>query len=190
MPVSTPMLIGLAIAATAVSVGFSVIQSRQQGKSASAIAKANARISRQRAAEEARQAEIVGAAQQRQLIDKRRRILARNRARTGKAGVTAEGSPLIVAQEVDKVIRQDIRTTDFNIQSGVTAAITRGESEAQLSLFQGKAALSASRLQIGQALFSGGAKIATLALLAQKKKKPPGTGGKAPPGTFGTDAFP
>ncbi len=173
MPITATTLLISSLIATGVSTIVSVQQSRQEAKSTSAIAEYNAQRSRKQAAEEAEQLRIAGAAEQKEILEERRRVLARNRAKFGKAGVTMEGSPLLVQQEVARVITQDAVQANYNIQVGVAGTLTRGESEAGLSLLRGKSARRAGRLQVGQALFSGAAQATSIGLqfkAAQKKE--------------------
>ena len=164
------VLTAAAIATTATAATLSAQQARQQGKTASAIAEYNAQIARNQAKERAEALKVAGAEKQRQILEERRRILARNRAKYGKAGVTMQGSPLLVQQEVARNITQDAVMENYNTQIGVRAAVTRGESEAQISLLRGKAARTAGKLAAGQALFSGAAQIANIGLAAKRLK--------------------
>ncbi|KKK71894.1 hypothetical protein LCGC14_2909330 [marine sediment metagenome] len=194
MPITTTTLLITGLVATGVSTIISVQQARQQAKTASAIGEFNAQVSKTRAAEKAERLKIAGKARQDELIEQRRIILARNRAKFGKAGVTLEGSPLLVQQETAKNITQDAVMENFNTQIGISAVISRGESEAGLSLLQAKSVKAASRLQVGQALFSGLVQASNIGLNASstggggtktssggtdnKKKKKTDTGGK------------
>ena len=51
---------------------------------------------------------------------------------------------------------------NFNTQIGVTGALSRGEAEASLSLLKAKATRTASKLAVGQAIFSGATQAASL----------------------------
>lgn len=168
MPILTTALLITGLVATGVSTIMSVQQKRQQAKTTSAIAEYNAQIARKQAKKRAEALRVRGAEKQRQILEERRIILARNRAKFGKSGVTMEGSPLLVQQEVASNITQDAVMENYNTQIGVRAALTRGESEAQISLLRGKAAKTAGRLAVGQALFSGAAQMASIGLEAKE----------------------
>ena len=162
MPFETAVanLLFAGLIAGGVSTVISVQQSRQQAKTASAIGEVNAQVSKSQAAEKAERLKVAGREKQRRILEERRIILARNRAKFGKSGVTFQGSPLLVQQEVAKNITQDAVMENFNTQIGVSAVISRGESEAGLSLLRAKSVRAASRLQVGQAIFSGASQAA------------------------------
>ena len=162
MPVSGPILLTLAITAAAASAGLAVMSAQQQAKTTSAIAEANAEQFKR----EAKQREFAGAERQKQILEERRRILARNRAKFGKAGVTMEGSPLLVQQEVAKNITQDAVMANYNTQIGVAES----KFQAGISLAKASAARTAGQLQVGQALFSGAGQIAGIGIQAELAK--------------------
>lgn len=164
---TTTALVVASIAATVASTAIAARAARQQGKTASAIGEFNAQTVEVQAAEEAERLKIAGRVKQERLLEERRRTLARNRAKFGKAGVMLEGSPLLRQQEVAKNITQDAVMTNFNTQIGVTGVLTRAESEAQLSLIRGRSARQAGRLQVGQALFSGATQVAQTGLAVE-----------------------
>lgn len=145
-------LLGLSIAGIALSAVSSAQIASAQSKNQSAIAEANA----DQSDEEARLRKVAGLEKQRILLDERRRILARNRARFGKGGVVFEGSPLIVQQEAARNLTNNAETEAFNTELGIRGA----EREAQISIARGKSARVTGKLQAGQALFTGGAQIA------------------------------
>ena len=178
-----PVLATIAIIGVVASTVISIQQARQEAKTASAIVEFNAEVSKTRAAEQADRLRIAGKARQDELLEERRIILARNRAKFGKAGVTMQGPPLLVQQETAKNITQDAVMENFNTQIGVSSVISRGESEAGLSLLRAKSVRAASRLQVGQALFSGVVQASSIGLQAQrasgsKKKKKTDSGDK------------
>lgn len=163
MPIMTTLAI-IAISATVAGTVMSIQQARQQAKTSSAFAEHRAQTARQQAKERAEALRVAGRAKQEQILEERRRILARNRAKFGKGGVILTGSPLLVQQEVAKIKTQDAVMENYNTQIEVRGALTRGESEAQLSLLRGEAARATGRLQVGQALFSGVTQAASIGL--------------------------
>ena len=159
MPVTGSTLLLISLGATAASAALAAQQARQQGKDASAIAEHNAQLVRKQAGEKVEALKVAGQAKQKQILDERRRVLARNRAKFGKAGVTMEGSPLLVQQEVAKNITQDAAMANFNNQVEIRRTISAAEGEAELSLLRGKSAERAGKLKAGAALFSGATQI-------------------------------
>lgn len=148
---STTALVVASITATTLAAVSAANIASAQAKTQSAIAEAGA----ERSTEEARQRKEAGREKQRQLLDQRRRILATNRAKFGKAGVVFEGSPLIVQQETARNLTNNAETEAFNTELGIRGA----EREAQISILRGKSARATGKLQAGQALITGGAQI-------------------------------
>ena len=155
-------LIVASIAATAASAAIAARNARAQSKTQSAIAQANSESEKEKAA----QLKTAGQEKQRQILEERRRILARNRAKYGKAGVTMEGSPLLLQQEAAKNVTLDAAMANYNTQIGVREA----EYGSELSLLKGKSARTTGRLRAGQALFSGATQIASTSLQIQSAK--------------------
>lgn len=168
---TSTLLVLASIAAATASATIAARSTQQQSKSASAIAQFNAETSKEQAAEKAERLKVEGRVKQERILEQRRRILALNRAKLGKSGVTFEGSPLLVQQEVARNITQDAVMENFNTQIGVQGTLTRGQSEAQLSLLKGESARKAGKLQVGQALFSGASQIASIGLETQRAKR-------------------
>ncbi len=157
-----PVAVGIAIAATALSAVSKANIAKAEAKTRSAIAESNAEQSR----EKQRLLRAAGQEKQRILLDERRRILATNRARFGKAGVVFEGSPLIVQQEAARNLTNNAATEAFNTELGIRAA----KREEQISILRGKSAKITGKLQAGQALFTGATQIAQTKLQVELAK--------------------
>lgn len=162
MPVSTGVLVAGSIAATALSAVSAANIAKAQANTKSAIAEANA----ERSVEEQRLLKEAGREKQKILLDERRRILVRNRARLGKSGVTFEGSPLIAQQEAARNLTNDAAMENFNTQLGIRSA----EFEERLSIARGKSAKVTGKLRAGQALFTGATQIAKTKLQVELAK--------------------
>ena len=116
-PLSTAALLKIAIATTVASAGVSAFSAVQQGRSAAAQAKQqaawddyNAKVAEREADAERRAADFES------IQDTRRakKLLARGRALRGMSGVTAEGSPLLLAEDTAAQLAiegANIRTT-------------------------------------------------------------------------------
>ena len=137
------------------SLGFSIASAeasakaaKAAGKNASAVAQANSESAQGKA-------DLLAAAgreKQKILLEQRRALLARNRAKFGKASVVFEGSPLIVQQDAAKNLTNDAAMARYNTTIGVQSA----QFEGQIFAAKGRIAESAGKLQAGAALFSGG----------------------------------
>lgn len=136
---------------------------RQDVKNVEAIAAHNIEVVREQTRQKAESLRLAGREKQRQVLEERRIVLARNRAKFGKAGVTLQGSPLIVQQEVAKNITLDAVMEGFNTQVKIQAVKSRGQSIIGAELLKTSAARKAGKLQVGQAIFSGATQALTIA---------------------------
>ncbi len=159
---ATKLLLAGSLAGTIGSVFFGVQSAKAQAKTQSAIAQANSEEALERGEQLAR----AGRAEQRDILEERRRTLARNRAKFGKSGAMFEGSPLIAQQETAKNITLNAEQAAFNVQLGIRAA----QRQSQVSLIQKKVAKDTGRLRVGEALFSGATKVANLGLEVKRAK--------------------
>jgi hypothetical protein len=119
-------------AVAAIGAGFSAYGQVQQGHNQAAWASYNAKMA-ERDARTAEQNAKYAAAQKRR---ETKRLLGRQRALYGKAGVTMEGSPLIVAQETAAEGEMDA----LMIERGYSIEAQRYRAEKELYKVQGVAA--------------------------------------------------
>lgn len=148
------------IAATAASAAIAAQSAKAQGKAAAAIGEANAQTFEQ----EAELKKIAGREEQRKLIEEKRRLLARNRAKSGKSGFV--GVPLLLQQEAAKNLALDAAFASFNTQIGIQTSLRAAE----ISRIGGASAATAGRLTAGAELFRGAAQIAQTGLQLELAK--------------------
>lgn len=132
---------------------ISAAGSLKKGDAAQEAANFNAAADRQRAAGERDQA----AASRQDYLRKGSNTEASAVADLGAAGVTSEGSPLMVNEDT---VRQ-IALGASRITAGGEMRATRLEEEAQLSIMKGKAAKEASYYDAGSSLLGGASKFAS-----------------------------
>lgn len=134
----------------ALSAAASAYGQVQQGKNQSAWASYNAKMAK-RDANIAKQNAEYAATQKRRQTE---RLLSRQRALYGKAGVTMEGSPLIVAQETAAEGEMDA----LMIERGYAIEAQRHIAEGRLQKIQGAAAKRKSYWGAGTTLLTSAGK--------------------------------
>ena len=138
----------LLIASTAVSA----IGAISQGVAAQQAAEFNAAIARQNAEIERQRATLQEETERR----RSRALLGAQRATFAKAGVTLEGTPLLVQQETAAEAELDARIIRHGGQLNVARELARARAER----FGGRAALSAGLFRAGTTLLTGAGDIA------------------------------
>lgn len=144
---------GFGVAAYAVKViaaGSAVYGAVQQGQNQFAWANYNAEMAKRDASIAKQNAEYAAGQKRKET----RRLLGRQRALYGKAGVTMEGSPLIVAQETAAEGEMDA----LMIERGYAIEAQRYEAEGRLSRAQGAAAKRAGYVGAGTTLLTSAGK--------------------------------
>jgi len=136
------------LAGTAVSV----VSQAQQGKEQQKWAEYNAAVA-ERDAQAAKQNAEYEAGIKRKATEK---LLGRQRALYGKAGVTLEGSPLLLMSETATEGEMDA----LMIERGGTLQAQRYQTEATLSRMKGASAKKAGYYGAGSTLLTGGSQTA------------------------------
>ena len=150
----------LAIAVIA-SAALGAYSAYAQGQAQSKMAAYNALIARQNA--ELARKQMAIAKTEKEIIEARHRreaekTLAAQRAGWAKAGVSMEGTPLIVAAESMSEAELDalaIRYASTVEQSQILAQAAGYEQQAQLERMRGRAARTAGYLGVGTSLLGG-----------------------------------
>jgi len=143
---------GAAIVIGSAAVG--IVQAQQQASSQKALAEFNAEQDDERALRREAAGRIALDERKRQA----RRLISSQRAAFGKAGVRGEGTPLLTQIDTAENLAQDALTEQFNIRTGVQQA----RSRAEISRIQGRSAVRAGRLRVGQQLFQAGRQLQQL----------------------------
>lgn len=140
----------VAAIAMVAAAGVSSYAAYEQGQTAKATGKFNARM----AENEALRVDQEG----RESIKRRRRenkrLMGRARARLAKSGVVEEGTPLEVMAET----AGQLELAALDEQRAASAESSRLRSQAGMSLWEGKQAARAGTTQAGATLLSGTAK--------------------------------
>lgn len=143
--------------ATAAAVGgtyMSVQSSSQQAKAQSAMLNYNAKIDEQNAELKRRE----GMDRASEIRDRTRRLVGSQRTGYAKAGVTREGTPLLMELETQEMGELDAMMTQYNAQVGAQQHL----SQAKYNRMGASSAKRTGRLKAGQSLFSGAGQIAGL----------------------------
>lgn len=148
----------LALVAVAGSTVMSGISSYQQGQSQEAINKYNAKVSVQEATARKQSGQL--ASQQEQ--ERTQRLLSAQVAGYGKAGVTMEGTPLVVQIKTAERAAFDDLVNKYNTEVGVGQSL----SEAELYRKKGNIASRAGLMGAGASLFSGITDMAKIKMMA------------------------
>ena len=148
MGIETILAVGLSAAGAAVSAAGSI----KKGQATQQAATYNAEVDQQRAAEEKDQA----AASTQDYIRKGSDTVESAVAAQGATGVTGEGSPLMVDENT---VRQVALGAQRTLAGGDLRA-SRLQDDAKLQKMKGDAAITASYLDAGSSLLTGGGKIA------------------------------
>jgi len=140
-------------AATAIGTTLQVVGTLSAAKAAKDQAEFNAR---QQQMEAARRRQIA-ALEASDFRKRQGRLLARQRALLGAAGVDpGSGTPLLVAEDT----AGEIELNALRIRAGGESEATRLDNAAALSRAEGRAAQTAGYLRAGSLLFQGAAKFA------------------------------
>lgn len=140
--VEVALIVGTVVAAAA-SAGTAIAASQQQAKAHD--------YNRKVAQQQAEQARANAALQEESQREHARRVLAANQAAVGAAGVTMEGSPLLVQMDVAQQAEYEAQRIRYRGAVGATGL----ESEAELQQFYAGAARSAGYMQAGTSLLAG-----------------------------------
>jgi hypothetical protein len=143
-----PAVIAIAsLAATAASTGIAVAGAVQQAQAARETAKTQQKVAAYNVAVQQQQAAL----EKERIEDRRRQVIAAQRAGYGAAGVTAEGSPLDVMIETAKESGYDAALSAYNAQLGAQRASMAG----MLAQQEARAQETAAYYQAGGSLLSG-----------------------------------
>lgn len=147
----------VALAGTGVAVAGTIQSGRAQAKMAeynAQVAKREAQVAEQNAAYEEAMHRKEGA-----------RLMATQRARYAKSGVTSSGSPLLVMEDTAAEIERDA----LAIRYGGNVAAANARSSATLSRLTGSQAKTASYYSAGSSLLTGISKAAQYKSSSTKK---------------------
>lgn len=160
---ATSTALTIAAVSSIVGAGVGAYGAVEQGRSARAAGKFNAKVLEN----EAMRTEMEG----RESIRRRRkdnvRVMGRARARLGKAGVTEQGSPLEVMAETAGALE----LAALDERRAINAEASRLRSSAGMALWEGKQAGVAGAIQAGTTLFSGAASGLSYAGQAKAARK-------------------
>jgi hypothetical protein len=141
------VIAAVSIAATAASTAVAVVGAVQQAQAARETAKTQRKVAEYNVQVAQQQAQLERA----RIEDRRRQVIAAQRAGYGAAGVTAEGSPLDVLTETAKESGYDAALAAYNAQLQAQRATMAG----QLAQQESRAQETAAYYQAGGSLLSG-----------------------------------
>lgn len=164
----------IALAATALGTGVSVLSAVGQGQAQKAAMKEQSRAAaynRQVAEQNAQAVEAAGRLDIEQQRREHLQILGAQKARYGAAGVIMEGTPLEVMAQTASDMEQDILTTQYNYD--VKAARWRSEAgfydyEAMRNKNLAPYYSSQSTLKAGTALLTGASQVGSSLMMFKK----------------------
>ena len=132
---------------TGIGVALSALSQFQQGRAESAQARFQANLLQQQAVRRRQEA----AAQESAFRRRQARFSGRQRALFGGAGVTFEGTPLLVQEDT----AAEIELAALNIRAGGAVEATRLEQQATFQRRFGSSASRAGTLRAGSTLLTG-----------------------------------
>lgn len=130
-----------------VAAGVSAYAAYEQGQTAEATAKYNAKIAEQ----QAQSSQQIAHAQAQQQREQSRRLMAANRAGIGASGISDVGSPLLLQADNATQAELNAQMTEY----GGTLRAQGFRSEIPLLKYQGRRAAEAGMLGAGSTLLSG-----------------------------------
>lgn len=152
MAIATSTALLIAAGATAVGAGVAAYSSYQSGQATKRLMNYNAALADQDAKVRERDGRILANAQRQQNL----RLMARQRALYGKAGVNMTGSPLLV--QAEQAGQLEMAALEVERQGSIEAG--RARQQAVLDRMQGKAAARAGTLNAAGTILQGTGQVA------------------------------
>lgn len=154
MAVLTSTALLIAAGATAVGAGVAAYSSYQAGQATKRLMNFNAKLAEQDAMVRERDGRILANAQR----DQNRRLLARQRALYGAAGVDMTGTPLLV--EAEQAGQLEMAALEVERSASIEAG--RARQQAVIDRMQGKAAARSGALNAAGTILQGAGQSAGL----------------------------